>query len=230
MELKQLKYFLTLAKTGNMTSAARAHFITQQALSKSIRKLEEELGAVLFERTPQGVRLTEYGKCLLPYAKRMLHSADAASQAIADLKNASQFAIHMGYVLGSFHSHGVVPPSLIEEWEAGQTGAIVFQQEYPPDVLVRLLLEEELDLACTIDPQDMDLEGLTTVTLAEEPLCLHLSEELLHGRESLSMQELEQIPILTWKIGLNPGEHFEQLCREANFQPKILYINAYFGQ
>ena len=111
MEFKQLKYFLILAKTGNMTSAARSLFITQQALSKSIIKLEDELDAELFERTQQGMRLTEYGRCLMPYAKRILHAADAASQAISDMKSVRQFAIQMGYVYGSFHSHSAVSRS-----------------------------------------------------------------------------------------------------------------------
>lgn len=230
MEFKQLKYFLVLAETGNMTSAARLLFMTQQALSKSVMKLEEELGATLFERSQQGVRLTEYGRCLLPYAKRILHSADAAAQAIADMKNASQFVIHMGYVHGSFHSHSAVPPSLIEKWEASQREAMVFQQEYAPDVLIRLLLEEELDLAYSIDPQGLDLKGLTAVTLAEEPFCLLISQKLIHDRAALSLEELEEIPVLNWRIGLNPGEHFTQLCRNARFQPKMLYINSSFSQ
>ena len=230
MEFKQLKYFLILVKTGNMTSAARSLFITQQALSKSIIKLEDELDAELFERTQQGMRLTEYGRCLMPYAKRILHAADAASQAISDMKSVRQFAIQMGYVYGSFHSHSAVPPSLIENWETEQKEAIVFQQEYAPDTLIRLLLEEELDLAYSIDPQGMDLEGVTAVTLAEEPLYLLISQSLLNGRTALSLNELEEIPILNWRIGLNPGEHFMELCSNAHFQPKMLYINASFGQ
>ena len=230
MEIKQLRYFLALAKTGSMTSAAHSLYITQQALSKSISKMEETLGVILFERTQHGVRLTEYGKCLLPYARKIVQSAEAAYQAINEMKKAGQYTIHMGYVDGSFHSQSAVPPALIEEWEATQHEATVFQHEYPPDILNRLLLEEELDFAYTISPQGQEINGLTSITLAQEPLCLLFSQKELLGRKALSLQELEEIPILNWRIGVNPSEHFEQLCAMARFHPKMLYINTSFRQ
>ena len=86
MEIKQLRYFLALAKTGSMTSAAHSLYITQQALSKSISKMEETLGVILFERTQHGVRLTEYGKCLLPYARKIIQSAEAACSKVQQQK------------------------------------------------------------------------------------------------------------------------------------------------
>lgn len=225
MELKQLRYFVTLAQTGNMTNASRSLFITQQALSKAILKLEEELGVPLFERTQQGVRLTEYGKCLLLHARKVTRAVDAASQAIADMKSARRYEIHMGYVSGSFHAHSAVPPALIADWEGKQEGVSVFLQEYPWEELIRLILEEEIDIAYGVAPEGFESDGLSSAVLAEEPLCLLVSRE----RMSLSPQELDRLPILVWRIGLNPSEHFERLCRGAGFTPKMLYFNGSFN-
>ena len=230
MELKQLRYFMTLAQTGNMTNASRSLYITQQALSKAILKLEEELEVPLFERTQQGVRLTEYGKCLLPHARKAMRSVDAAAQAISDMKNARQYAIHMGYVTGSFHAQSAVPPSLILDWEGKQEGVGVFPQEYPLEELIRLVLDEEIDIAYGVDPHGFTAKGVSSVVLTEEPLCLLISSALLNGRATLTPRELEDVPILNWRIGLNPYEHFEQLCQSAGFHPKMLYFNGSFSQ
>ena len=230
MELKQLRYFMTLAQSGNMTSASRSLYITQQALSKAILKLEEELEAPLFERTQQGMRLTEYGKCLLPHARKVIRCADAAAQAIADMKNTREHVIHMGYVTGSFHAQSAVPPSLITQWEGKQEGISVFAQEYPQEELIRLILEEEIDIAYSVDPEGFEMEGLSRAVLTEEPLCLLISSALLNGRTSLTPQELEELPILNWRIGINPSEHFEELCLSAGFRPKMLYFNGSFSQ
>ena len=230
MELKQLRYFMTLAQTGNMTNASRSLYITQQALSKAILKLEEELEVPLFERTQQGVRLTEYGKCLLPHARRVIRSVDAAAQAIADMKNTREHVIHMGYVTGSFHAQSAVPPSLIAQWEGEREGISVFPQEYPLEELIQLMLEEEIDIAYGVDPHGFAADGVTSTVLTEEPLCLLVSGTLLDGRTSLTTKELEEVAILNWRIGLNPSEHFEQLCMSAGFHPKMLYFNGSFSQ
>lgn len=62
MELLQLRYFLMVAKTGHMTSAAQKLNITQPVLSKSIRHLEDEVGVPLFDRVGRRIQLNDYGK------------------------------------------------------------------------------------------------------------------------------------------------------------------------
>ena len=64
MEFRQLQHFLVVAQELNFSKAAQKSYITQQALSKSIKILEKELGVPLFERLPRGLALTEYGTVL----------------------------------------------------------------------------------------------------------------------------------------------------------------------
>src|SRR3954447_10041937 len=70
MELRQLRYFRSIARTGSFSAAAADEFVVQSALSQQIRKLEEELGVKLFERTTRMVRLTREGEQLLEPADR----------------------------------------------------------------------------------------------------------------------------------------------------------------
>lgn len=72
MELRDLEYFLAVVDTGSLTLAARQKGLSQQALSKSLARLETELGIMLLERTPKGVRVTRMGEALLVKARSIL--------------------------------------------------------------------------------------------------------------------------------------------------------------
>ena len=75
MELRQLRYFATVARTLNFTEASRQLYITQGTLSQQLRQLEFELGSDLFTRTSRSVELTEAGEALLPLAEEMIRRA-----------------------------------------------------------------------------------------------------------------------------------------------------------
>ena len=78
MEMQQVRYFLTLAKTLNFTRAAQEANISQPALTRAIRQLEEELGGALFHRERRHTHLSELGKMMLPYLEQIHTQAEAA--------------------------------------------------------------------------------------------------------------------------------------------------------
>jgi DNA-binding transcriptional LysR family regulator len=75
MEIHQLRSFLAVARTGNLTRAAEQLHLTQPAVSKQLKALEEELGVQLFDRLPSGMALTKTGQLLLPQAEKALFGA-----------------------------------------------------------------------------------------------------------------------------------------------------------
>jgi len=77
MDLHQLRAFIEVARQGNLTKASSVLCLSQPALSAKIRSLEEEVGLRLFERLPQGMKLTQHGEILLDEANRTLSAADA---------------------------------------------------------------------------------------------------------------------------------------------------------
>ena len=85
MEFLNLYYFLQLCEEKNYSSAAGKLYITQQALSKSIKALEKELGAALFTKTPQGIRLTAYGEEVYPICKDMIQHFEVGVQKIRSI-------------------------------------------------------------------------------------------------------------------------------------------------
>lgn len=86
MELRHLRHFVALAEERNFTRAAERELIVQSGLSSSVRALEREVGADLFVRGSRPVRLTAEGRALLPAARRTLESAEAARQAVQDVR------------------------------------------------------------------------------------------------------------------------------------------------
>ena len=82
MELKQLEYFLKVAHYESFTRAAEDLYVTQPAISHSVRMLEEELGHELFTRKNQKILLNEKGKCFLPYAQQVFTALGNGKKAL----------------------------------------------------------------------------------------------------------------------------------------------------
>jgi DNA-binding transcriptional LysR family regulator len=95
MDLLQLEHFLAVAEEGTFTRAAERVGRTQPAISQSIKKLEDELGMQLFSRDLHDVSLTEAGKALVEYAKRMVKARDDAMRMLGSLKHMSSGALNI---------------------------------------------------------------------------------------------------------------------------------------
>ena len=87
LDLRLVRYFTVVAAHRHFGRAAAELLIAQPSLSRQVRRLEQQLGARLLDRTPQGTRLTEAGEVFLPRAKALLRSA---AQAAAETKAAAQ--------------------------------------------------------------------------------------------------------------------------------------------
>src|SRR5215212_8870621 len=96
MEIHQLNYFIAVAEHSHFTRAAAALHVAQPSVSQQVRKLETELGAELFHRLKRRVTLTEAGEALLPWARRIVASVDAARADVQELSNLERGHITIG--------------------------------------------------------------------------------------------------------------------------------------
>ena len=168
MDLRQLRYLVALAEELNFTRAAANEHIAQPALSQQIRRLEDELGLALVERTTRHVSLTEAGQLLVVRARRILAELEAAASELAAVRG-----VDIGHVtIGAMHTMGPVDLSL----------ALAIFHDRHPDVglTVREAASEEMAEMLRID--ELDLAFLSVTERVESHgLGLHqlLSEELV---------------------------------------------------
>ena len=99
MEIYQLKAFLAVARVGHLTRAADQLHITQPAVSKQIKALEEELGVLLFDRLPSGMALTQAGQTLLPLTERALFDAMELINTAKRLQGGVAGVIRLGTII-----------------------------------------------------------------------------------------------------------------------------------
>jgi DNA-binding transcriptional LysR family regulator len=137
------RQFLAVVNEGSLTAAGQKLALTQSALTKSIRKLEEELGATLFERLPRGIALTAYGKTLLPHAQRIV-----AECRLADLELQAFGAGHSGLLkVGAGLMFGAtMVPSAISQLYAQYPGVAFQLVSGVTEVNYPLVRDGELDL------------------------------------------------------------------------------------
>src|SRR5690242_8278764 len=96
MEVHQLRYFCAVAESGNFTRAAEAARVAQPSLSQQIHKLEDELGAKLFDRLPRSARLTQFGRAFLPKAQAILRQIGEARVEIREMASVESGEVVLG--------------------------------------------------------------------------------------------------------------------------------------
>lgn len=95
-DIKQLRHFVCVVDTGNITRAAELQYITQPALTRSIKKMEERIGARLLIRSPRSITPTEAGRVLYRYAKIIINQAERALLDVTAVSNGEQGHVHIG--------------------------------------------------------------------------------------------------------------------------------------
>lgn len=143
MDVDLLKAFSLLAEKGNYRIAAEALFITQSALTKKIQRLEEQTGAVLFERNRRGAELTQVGKTLLPEARRILTAFSGFESLSRTLSQGAAGHLNIGFGISAYH----LAPRLIAEFKQQYPEVHVTLNDIPSEQQHEALLSGELQLS-----------------------------------------------------------------------------------
>ncbi|WP_030940441.1 LysR family transcriptional regulator [Streptomyces sp. NRRL S-646] len=211
MELRQLTYFVTVAEELHFGRAAERLHIVQSAVSMQIQRLERELGAELFDRTPRRVRLTAAGERLLPEAREVLAAADRARAAVAPLPGlrigtSTGLGVHLDRVLAAFARRAPdVPVELFSLPVAERLARVAGGQ---------------LDAAFVraVEP----VPGVRVLPLWPDPLVAALpATHPLAGREEIGIEELAELPLALTERRNNPAlvDLVVGACHEAGFEP-----------
>jgi LysR family transcriptional activator of glutamate synthase operon len=219
MELRQLRYLVALAEEGNFTRAAANEHIAQPAMSQQIRRLEDELGLALVERTTRRVALTEAGELLVVRCRRILAELDSADAELQALRG-----VHTGHVtIGAMHTMGPVDLSLVLALFRERHPDVRFTvREQTSEEMAEMLRIDELDLAFLSVTERVESRGLGLHQLVSEDLVVLLPREhRLSGRAELRMAELDGETFISFREGARLRELLMAAGREAGFEPQV---------
>ncbi|KAF1053601.1 MAG: Hca operon transcriptional activator HcaR [Stenotrophomonas maltophilia] len=222
MELRQIHQFLALAETLNFREAAERLHMSQPPLSVSIRKLEEEIGLPLFERTTRQVSLTEAGEAVLPELRK----------ALLHVQQARRYALEAGagergqLTLGSVGSATLsLIPRLIPEFRRRYPGVALELRELPSSGVLELVENGRADIGLVRFPLPQPT-ALTLIPLVWEPMMLVVPQDsalALSGRTRVHLAEVADQPLIDYPH--TEGLHYVllQLCQAAGFVPQLTH-------
>ncbi len=221
MNLNQLYYFVTLAETEHYSRAAEILSITQPSLSHAIARLEEELGAELFEKRGRNVVLTKYGKVFLEHARESLQSLEVGIKKTKALTGKNSGVIDLAYI----YTLGLefVPRLVRQFMEEHPQLNVQFRFTVGNTIeIIRGLKEEKYDVAfCSRKEEE---KQMIFEPVAEEKLVVVVAKNHpLAQKDRISLKETADFPQIFFNrsSGLRPT--IVKMFDMAGIAPKIAY-------
>lgn len=224
MELRHLRYFVGVAENGNLSRAAARLHVSQPALTRQIRDLENELDRPLFVRRRHGVELTDAGRALLPQARKVLAAAAA-------LVRPSHAAPDAPAIVRIAHSC-----SFDTEWIAPLLASgprhRVQLHEVPPVEALQSLRAGRVDAIIAVKPRlGWPRNTVSTELWRIQPLVALSRTHRLARRRQIHLRELANEPWGLWDKRIFPGytDNFVAACRAAGFRPRAVRAVSSLG-
>ncbi|MBO1578638.1 LysR family transcriptional regulator [Bacillus sp. XF8] len=216
MELLQLQYFLAVARLEHVTEAARSLHVTQSSLSKTIQRLEEDLGVPLFDRSGRKLRLNEFGNRFLRRVERALFELEQGKQEINDLSSAESGTLELAVTAAS------TLPQILREFRNKRPNIQFHVQMLTTQEMVTLLHRGEVDFCLSSPPvQGDDIE--CQVVFIDPILVAVPMGHRLADRSSVALTELRDECFVGVKRGYGTRDLVDSVCKSAGFAPKYVY-------
>jgi LysR family transcriptional regulator, hydrogen peroxide-inducible genes activator len=210
MTLTELRYIVAVARERHFGRAAEACFVSQPTLSVAIKKLEEELNVVLFERGSTEVSVTPLGARIVEQARRVLEEAGRVKELAKGGKDPLAGPLKVGiiYTIGPYLLPKLVPAMM----KAAPHMPLLLQENFTVK-LVELLREGEID--CAIMALPLPEAGLMTQPVYDEPFMVAVpAGHAWEGRKNVSAQELKGETMLMLGVGHCFRDQVLEVCPE----------------
>lgn len=216
MELMQLRYFVAVAQLQHLTRAAEQLRISQPALSKAISRLEEELGAELFDRSANRISLNSSGRLYLQYVSQALSMLDSGETALQ-----CQSGVVSGNVSIMTSCSGILQPAI--RTFLTENKEIHYQQyRYTSGLIAEQLEGGTADFAVTTTP--ISSTKFSWTTLAEDELFAVIPRENpLWHQDSITMEQLRDQPLIISNNLLSIHDVVVEGFSRYGMRPKIAY-------
>ena len=225
MELHQLRYFCAVADTGSFSRAAERSHVSQPSLSQQILKLEDELGARLFDRLGRSVRLTDPGKTFLVHARTVLRDLETAKGEIVEGKDSISGTVTVG-VIPTVAPYFV--PGLLTKFTRKYPQVRLTVVEEITPILLERLRGGGVDVAVLALPIRGN-EFETAPLLGERLFAALPRRHKLAARRSLSLRDLRTEPFLLLRDGHCFRDTAVAACDRARLHPRIVFESGQFS-
>ncbi len=221
MELRHLRYFVAVAEEENVSRAALKLHVSQPAVSRQVRDLEDELGISLLERSAKAVRLTDAGRAFLTGARAVLHQTEEivkAAKAIA----AGGGEINIGYAPSL--TARILPPTL-RVFQAALPGIRARLHDLSTEEMLAGLRDDKLDVAFVARPAPAVLRGINFEELISDPMCLAVAPKHPWARRrSVTLEEVAREPLIAYTRKDYPDYHelLAMLFEKSKTKPRIM--------
>jgi DNA-binding transcriptional LysR family regulator len=219
LDIRQLKYFVTIAEEGKITTAAKKLNIAQPPLSKQLKQMEEELGVVLFDRDNKSLNLTLEGERLLLRAKELLNKLDETMIEVQELRKGASGILSVG---SNLYCASLILSKVVDirEKNPGLTFKVC---EGETIHLIKMLSKRQIEIAITNSP--ITEKSISQMTLESDPYVLVLPEKWTwSGSEQCRLEEIINLPLILLRPNYGLGA-YGQIVNEfqrLNLEPNIL--------
>ncbi|WP_037086041.1 LysR family transcriptional regulator [Neorhizobium vignae] len=224
LDLRQLRHFMAVVHTGSFSMAAENLRLTQPALSKSIRGMEQALGVRLLDRGPSGVQATLFGQRLIGYSELLLSLANEAVDEIDALRGARRGSLRIGSMAAALRQ---LIPDALNHFAVSRPDVGVMVHEGINEVLLPQLFGGKLDIVFTVKPSEILNEDFEWKLVAREPVRIvaHQSHPLA-DRENLTISDLADY---SWVLPPLPETDrllLESLFRAAGLPKPVVAVET----
>lgn len=216
MNLRDLKYIIAVAETRHFGKAAERCFVSQPTLSGQIKKLEEELGVAIFERTNRSVEVTPVGQSILEHARRIMEQADAIEQ----LAKAQQDPLAGPLRLGAIPTLSpYLMPLILAPLKKQHPQMKLVLSEEQTEVLLQRLLHHEIDAALLATPTTEP--GLASMPLFDEPFWVaYPRKHEFYTKDRITLRDLDKQNVLLLSEGHCLADQAMEVCHLESRQPQ----------
>ncbi|GGG26777.1 LysR family transcriptional regulator [Rhodococcoides trifolii] len=217
MEVRELEWFVVLARTENVTNAATQLHVSQPTLSRALARIERQLGVKLFDRNQNRLRLNKYGEIYRAHAVRAMKELTQGEERIRTLVDPERGVVSLGFL----HSFGSwLIPSLLDKYHVAAPLTSFELEGGAADAIVEAVRSGRVDVGF-VAPRP-NAEDLAWVPLGRELLCLEVPpNDEFAGRQSISIAEIATRPMIALGPSYGLRHVVDRLFDDAGLTPRI---------
>ena len=222
MEIRDLRNFIKVVQAGSFTKAAEQSFVSQPSLSKSIKRLEEELDVELLERTTRFIRLTEEGKVVFDQSKKAISAMDEIQLHLNDLRHVHTGTIKIGIppLIGTLFF-----PTLARAFHQKYPNVLLELHERGAKLIGQLVDEGTVNIGFVVLPTNDKLFEVRSFIEDEFVLFIHKDHPLAQ-KEIVSIKELKHESFIIFSEEFTLHDVVIQACNKAGFIANIAYKSS----